>query len=127
MAALDAADRLTPASGSSTGPIGSILTIGLGGGGVCGVVVWPHHTAFGRHLFRPSSSSCDVVMIRPPSTSRIASSSSRVHIYIRGRVPVQYFLQMGLAFMLKSMVAARCYFFGHNEFGLLSTRDDFGN
>eukprot|EP00984_Skeletonema_dohrnii_P033475 scaffold30189_cov89-Skeletonema_dohrnii-CCMP3373.AAC.1 len=32
---------------------------------------------------------------------------------------------MGLAFMLKSMVAARCYFFGHNEFGLISTRDDF--
>jgi len=37
-------------------------------------------------------------------------------IYIRGRVSVQYFLQLGLAFMLKSMVAARCYYFGHNKY-----------
>eukprot|EP00984_Skeletonema_dohrnii_P035245 scaffold34770_cov627-Skeletonema_dohrnii-CCMP3373.AAC.1 len=66
--ALDAADRLTPASGSSTGSIGSILTVGLRGGGLCGVVVWPHHTAFGRHLFRPSSGSCghDTTAINVP-------------------------------------------------------------
>ena len=127
MAALDAADRLTPASGSSTGPIWSILTVGLGGGGVCGVVVWPHHTAFGRHLFRPSSASWSCGhddrhqrLVSPPLHPELI-------IYIRGRVPVQYFLQLGLEFMLKSMVAARCYFFGHNKFGLISTRDDFGN
>jgi len=51
MAALDAADRLTPASGSSTGPLWSILTVGLGRGCVCGPMVWCLHMASAAVMF----------------------------------------------------------------------------
>eukprot|EP00985_Skeletonema_marinoi_P008779 scaffold4015_cov200-Skeletonema_marinoi.AAC.10 len=34
----------------------------------------------------------------------------------RTRYPYDGLTLLGLAFMLKSMVAARCYFFGHNKF-----------
>jgi len=59
-----------------------MLTVGLGRGSVCGVVVWPHHTAPAIIFF--SRRQAVVVMVTSTINVRLVSPSSRDDILYIG-------------------------------------------